>query len=303
MSLNKIMFEEKFFEAEYREGFYIEGMMKRAWAAQMEMLMRIDEVCRKYNIEYFADWGTLLGAVRHKGFIPWDDDIDIAMKRSELNRFLAIAEKELPKGYLLLNVQKEPAYKQLFTRVVNRRQISFEEADLKMNHGCPYVIGIDMFPLDHMPDDPMEAEAHRQMLEALILLADRCDEAGKELEIQIKSIEEMCGVIFDRAHNLRNQILILADRVAQLYNKENTEQLTLMPYWVTKPSFSVKKEWYEERVWLPFENILLPAPRFYEKALTAMYGNWQKPIRNMQDHEYPFYKGQQKILEERRGIQ
>ena len=66
-------------------------MMKRAWAAQLEVLQRIDEVCGKYNIEYFANWGTLLGAIRHKGYIPWDDDLDIGMKRMDYERFLKIA--------------------------------------------------------------------------------------------------------------------------------------------------------------------------------------------------------------------
>ena len=79
-----LQFEDSFFEGETRHDFFIEPMMKRAWAASMEVLAEIDRICKKHEIKYFAYWGTLLGAVRHKGFIPWDDDIDIAIDRKSV---------------------------------------------------------------------------------------------------------------------------------------------------------------------------------------------------------------------------
>lgn len=78
-------FDYKWLDGEAREGFYVSSIMKRAWAAQIEMLQDIDEVCQQNNICYFADWGTLLGAVRHRGFIPWDDDLDICMLRKDFD--------------------------------------------------------------------------------------------------------------------------------------------------------------------------------------------------------------------------
>ena len=72
-----------FFEDQVREGFYVPSMIKRAWAAEMEVLSEVDRVCEKYNIDYYADWGSLLATVRHGGFIPWDDDLDIVVKRKD----------------------------------------------------------------------------------------------------------------------------------------------------------------------------------------------------------------------------
>ena len=73
-------FDSAFFREEEREGFLIASKMKHAWAAQMEVLKDIETVCEKHGLQYFAAFGTLLGAVRHQGFIPWDDDMDIFMK-------------------------------------------------------------------------------------------------------------------------------------------------------------------------------------------------------------------------------
>ena len=90
------IFPPNYFQGEIRDDFYTEPMMKCAWAAEIEVLEVVAEICNRHNIQYFADYGTLLGAVRHKGFIPWDDDIENSMFRSEYERFLKIAPAELP---------------------------------------------------------------------------------------------------------------------------------------------------------------------------------------------------------------
>ena len=79
-----------FLEGEIRNSFYVETMMKKTWAAQLKVLSVVDEICKKNNIQYFADWGTLLGAVRHKGYIPWDDEMDITMKLDVYTKFCSI---------------------------------------------------------------------------------------------------------------------------------------------------------------------------------------------------------------------
>ena len=80
-------FSADYYMAEERAGFYITALMKRAWACQMDILEQIDRICRRHSICYFADWGTMLGAVREQGYIPWDDDLDIGMLRKDYERF------------------------------------------------------------------------------------------------------------------------------------------------------------------------------------------------------------------------
>ena len=79
----QMIFKEDFFLKETRCGFEISEMMKRAWSAELEVLEIVVDICNRNKLQYFADWGTLLGAVRHQGFIPWDDDIDICLKRED----------------------------------------------------------------------------------------------------------------------------------------------------------------------------------------------------------------------------
>ena len=94
-------FPQNYFCAEVRDDFEIPAMMKRAWAAELEVLSVIADVCERHHLQYFADYGTLLGAVRHKGFIPWDDDIDICMLREDYMELIRVLPEELPQGFCM----------------------------------------------------------------------------------------------------------------------------------------------------------------------------------------------------------
>ena len=94
-------FPVSFFKDEVRLGFYIPTAVKQAWAANLAVLFEIDSICEKHGITYFADWGSVLGAVRHGGYVPWDDDLDICMKRDDYVRFRAVARDELPQGFVI----------------------------------------------------------------------------------------------------------------------------------------------------------------------------------------------------------
>ena len=151
-------FDESFFKGEEIDGFYVEEEMKHAWAAQLEVVMEIDRICKKYGLQWYAEYGTLLGAVRHKGFIPWDDDMDISMKRADYNKFMEVAPKELPNGWYVLSPQLQESWSQPFMRVVTGHCVDIRPEYLERFHGCPYVIGIDIFPVDYIPKDKEELE-------------------------------------------------------------------------------------------------------------------------------------------------
>ena len=91
--------ENRIYTGEEREGYYVQPMRKRIWAVQLDILKKVDTVCKCHGINYYGWYGTLLGAIRHKGFIPWDDDMDLAMLREDYEQFRCHIKESLPKGW------------------------------------------------------------------------------------------------------------------------------------------------------------------------------------------------------------
>lgn len=295
-----LVFEEDFFLGETRDDFYIEPMMKSAWAAQLEVLDAIARVCNKHHIRWFADWGTLLGAARHQGFIPWDDDMDICMLRKDYERFLAVAPEELPEGYFVLSLYSREDWTLLSARVINSMSISYDAERLKQFHGCPYIIGIDIFPLDALPESQTEEQNQKLLINTLVSSAKHCPDNLDELLPLLPDLESLSGVQIDREKNIANQLLRAADHVCRKYNKKKLDTITLMPInaqRIRRP-YHLKYEWYRTTEYLDFENVALPCPGNYEEVLTVMYRNWRTPKRGKSSHEYPFYNKQRDALKE-----
>lgn len=164
-------FDEGFFREEERCGFVVAEMMKRVWAVEMEVLTEIDRICKKHGLTYYANWGTLLGAVRHHGFIPWDDDIDICMKRKDYQALMGVLPDELPEGYYNSSSYADLTHNQPLTSIMNTRNIIVDPERRKRFYGCPYICGIDIFPLDFVPRDKELAGLQRNLYTMVYSLA------------------------------------------------------------------------------------------------------------------------------------
>ena len=128
--------------------------LKRLQEIELEILKEFDRICKNNNLDYFLDSGTAIGAVRHGGFIPWDDDLDVGMIREDYERFLRIAPKELKPLYFLQTTQTDPKCPCLFAKIRKNGTI-YQENDklgMKMHMG----IWIDIFPFDFISDDEIE---------------------------------------------------------------------------------------------------------------------------------------------------
>lgn len=298
-------FPEIFFEAEVRDGFQISEMMKRAWAAQLEVLEIIDGICRKHRITYFATSGTLLGAVRHKGYIPWDDDIDIALLREDYNRLLKVLPEELPDGFVIAGMYADSKRLQEAADVQQLRVIADEEywsfpKYLNRFHGFPYPrIGLDIFSLDYIPDDPEKAKIQIRLIHLVMWLLTHWEEVLEkgELEVKVKEIEAACKVQLVRDETLKNQLWRLVDRLSSYYDRESGSKVTNFSIWLLEKPYSMKRSWYDEIVEIPFEHITIPVPKNYHEILTEYYGDYMHPVKDAAMHNYPFYKTQQAELQ------
>lgn len=298
-------FPVNFFQDEYRCDFLVSELMKRTWAAEMEILQIVINICEKNHITYYADGGTLLGAVRHKGFIPWDDDIDIALKRTDYNKLIQILPEELPQGFAIAGMygKNERLQKAALTHqlcvIADETYWSFASY-LERFHGCPFLhIGIDIFALDYIPKDPELEQLQLSLICILFNTAANLDhyKENGEFEEKLAYIEETCNVHIDRHKDIEHQLWRLVDALCCLYQEDECDEVTNYPFMIGAPNYRMKKEWYEDVIYLPFENIQIAAPKNYDGVLTATYGDYMTPERNTASHDYPLYKTKLRSLE------
>ena len=291
-----MFFDDGYFREETREGFVIAEDMKRAWAAQLEVLEEVKRVCGIIGIKFFADWGTLLGAVRHHGFIPWDDDMDIAMLREDYMRFLSEAPALLEKYYEIKSVYNDPEDDTIKARIINGRHICFETDFLARFHGCPYVVGIDIFPVDNITDDKRALDKQIESLRFLLRTAESVPEKGpygaEVLEL-MKKIEKTFGIPVNYNNRLKHELKKIYDIVCSLYHDENSAEVCSMIDFAEGWDYHAKREWYEDICELSFENTTIPVPEGYDGLLQIKYGKDYMTPRNVgSSHDYPFYKSQ-----------
>ena len=295
-----------YLNGEIRDGFYVESTMKKAWAAEIEVLNEVDRICRQHDIQYFADWGTLLGTIRHKGFVPWDDDMDITMKREDYTRFCQIVRQE--QGELeIINFHTDPEWKDMLSRVINGRSVNYTEEHLRKYHGFPYVAGLDIFPLDYVAPTEEEDKLQCSMIsivEAFSANIRNNTATPEEIEQTTKDIEQMCGVEFNNLEPLATQLLKLGERLSMMYTDEESQAVALMgDHAGPRPLDVYPKEYYSESIYMPFEYTTIPVPVGYEKILIQKYGeNYMIPYLGGTNHEYPFYRKQQREVYRQMGI-
>ena len=135
---------------------YDQETLKKVQRAELYILKDFVDLCERHDLVYFGIAGTGIGALRHKGFIPWDDDIDVAMPREDFTRFCALVKEELADRYLLMNTEENENYPLMTSRLM-LRGTEFREEALK-GIDCPLGIFLDLYPLDKVSDDPAECK-------------------------------------------------------------------------------------------------------------------------------------------------
>ena len=288
-----------FFYDEVRDGFYIPGMVKRAWGAEFKVLSEIDRICKKHKIQYFISAGTLLGAVREGNFIPWDDDLDVIMLRDDYQKFAQVAVEELPKP-LTFSFGKGGESARENLAAVGVAEMRFREETLRKFCEYPYPIGVDVFVLDDLAKDP-DAEAYRkevlEMLGTMISVVEKGKEKNRAVQKELRRIEELLQVHFLEEEDLLVQLYRLFHLVCREFNGEG-EEVAFLPYQMHHPEIKFPKTAFQGVKFLSFCGNLLPAPRDYDTFLKVIYGDYRKVVKAGGEHGYPYFKKYEKQLKE-----
>lgn len=287
-------FSVTYFDDEVREGFYVSGLMKRIWAAQLEVYLDVVKVCEKHNIRWFADYGSLLGAVRHGGYIPWDDDFDICMLRDDYMRFIKVVGEELPSHYLIKNCHTTKD--DFLTRIDNSRIPRFDEDFLGKYHNCHLIAGIDVFPLDYMAPEGEQEEAHKFLLQAILSFREFLNNDSLEpaqLEELLCQLEQMSGAKFDRSAEPMMQVYQAAEAVCAVYGPEKATRVMLAAIWATSGTKTYPLSCFKKSIMMPFEGIEIPVSAEYDTMLQIEYGNYMNIVKGGASHDYPCFEEQE----------
>lgn len=273
----KLQIPSDFYKEEIRCDYVVTEKLKKIWAIEIDLLNELLRVCKKHNIKIIVYAGTLLGAIRHKGMIPWDDDIDVALTRPEYEKLCNVAQDEFKHPYFFQNAKTDKKFFCGYSRLRN----SLTTGLIKGMETAEYNNGIyiDVFVLDgYIEDDcKLRKQMHDKKVSERIVNAYSFQYYTKNpFKIAIKAIIFLllrltyCKKVPYNKHVERyNSIL---SRFT-----EKTDRLTLMTHDMDFiPKYWLRKKDLDDIIYVDFENIKVPVPKDYDSVLRHTYGNYME---------------------------
>ena len=291
-----------YFLDEVRDGFLVPTMMKRVWAVCMDNLETLREEMEKNDGRVYACFGTLLGAVRAAGFVPWDDDIDVDVFRYEYDRLKAVSDRgELPGDYRIYDYVKHGDDNDV-RKLHDQKTRIISSSAWPEHFGYPYDNNIDMFLLDFLPDDKEERETYENVLKILAYLKtkDRQRETEdfdeKEFFQLLDYVREVTGLDPDAYGDIPfvTKTMLMSDEIADRYT--SGEEVIKAAYYLNHGTELVPRRFYDHIIEMSFENMMIPAPAGYDGILRQVWGNYMCPKFTSSGHEYPCFEGYEEDL-------
>lgn len=255
----------------YNESDYEDLNLRDAQMLMVDILKDVHNICEKHGLKYFLDAGTLLGAVRHKGFIPWDDDMDIGMLREDYERFLEIAKRELPEHLFLQTFETDDKYDiyQVPCKIRYNGTILIEKGiaeNSEMHNG----VYIDVFPYDSLPKSNLAYKIQRSLSYNVLKSFIRIRETPDKLSFKNKITFTFYKIV---------RTLFPYKRRKKFFDflvKWNDVNSPYMGYGLDTvwSEYIYKKEDYFELTKLEFEGNHFYGPKNYDAILTQLYGDY-----------------------------
>lgn len=247
--------------------------LRKVQLLQLEMAKEVKRICEKYGISYFLDAGSMLGAVRHKGFIPWDDDLDIGFLKEEYDKFATAARTDLNEKYYLHDSSVDDAYGLTFGKI-RLRGTRFVE-NMSEKNSAAKEIYIDLFPYDNRAENEREARKEAAQFRVYAhLLMIKCRMyvwKGQGVKKWLKFLPFCVLSLLYTKQKLRKKIEQITskhagERSSEVYIHDGTAAY----YW------HFPRGLIENLQEAEFEGELFPIPEDYDKFLTIAYGNYME---------------------------
>lgn len=281
-----------FLDEEIRCEYSISSKMKEVWAVEIDLLRKFDQVCRDNHIEYMACGGTMLGAIRHGGFIPWDDDIDLMMTWPNYEKLCKIGSTEFQYPYFFQTDITDRGSIRGHVQIRNSRTTAIRSVEIEKKYPFNQGIFIDVFCLDHIPDATAEKTGYfehvkkrKQKLFRVAKYTYRYTETVKKksrgITRPIKSF--LCRVL--KAFKVEEKAYDRFEKAMHRYNDDKTKQMGLVSVVKIGDKYCWETTDLESKlVSVPFEFVKIPVPSNYDSILTKTYGNWKEYVVGTGNH-------------------
>lgn len=290
---------DEFLQEEPRE-LRVSPGTKAVWAVELDLLAEFDAVCKAHNLKYTIAYGTLLGAVRHKGFIPWDNDVDVLMLRGEYEKLCSIAGEVFKAPYFFQTDRNTPQAARGHAQLRNSETTGILRAEMvrgKPIHSFNQGIFLDVFPLDSLPEDAQEHAAWVKQLQACkarirlyrdIMLPRRVIGPSSLVYALVRPAVTFWERLTKRP--LLERLSAGLEETATRYRGTGSPEVAMV---VLDPAADAgrryRRDAFENPVPVSFEHLTLPGPDGAESILTVRYGNWHEHVIGGEVHGGIFF--------------
>lgn len=266
---------ESFFREEVRCGYTVSKEMKRVWAVELDLLSQLLEVCKKYNLNCYADAGTLLGTIRHSGFIPWDDDIDVVMFREDYDRLVEVSQKEFLHPYFFQTVYSDKGYFSGHAQLRNSDTTGILKSSLEMGYQFNQGIFIDIFVLDGVTDNKAALWFQKMKVQLLRRGIYKLLSPVKKKNIKSKILH----TVLTLARATPEKLFKCMEDIFRKNSVSKCDMVAPLSFIFETKKRIRNKYIYDEVLWMDFEMVKIPVPVRYDEFLSVRYGNYMEPSK------------------------